>query len=168
MDFRDTLLTYGKGAGYTFDEIDEILDLPSGSAAAFNSRTALTKLPVEDITAKAQELTPEGGDVRNTLLDYGQNAGYTNDQMDIILGVPSGSTAAYESRSQITQYSVPEIVKAAEAQTAADADVRDTLLSYGQGSGMSNEQMDIALGLPAGSAAAYAASVGKKKVAFSV
>jgi len=162
IDFKDTLLTYGKGAGYTYEQIDEILGLPAGSAAAFNSRTALTKLPVETITAAAQKQTPESGDFRNTLLDYGQDAGYTNDQMDIILGLPSGSTAAYDSRSQITQYSVPEIVQAAEEKTSAGADVRDTLLDYGQTSGLTNEQMDIALGLPAGSAAAYAGSVGKK------
>ena len=58
---------------------------------------ALTQFTPEQIIAEAQRLTPAGGDVRNTLLTYGQSQGYSSNQMDQMLGLQPGQTAAYAS-----------------------------------------------------------------------
>ena len=58
---------------------------------------ALTQFTPDQIIAEAQRLTPAGGDVRNTLLTYGQSQGYSNSQMDQMLGLQPGETAAYSN-----------------------------------------------------------------------
>jgi len=83
--------------------MDEMLGLPAGSTDAYaGSQTTtptttppLTSFTPEQILAEAQRLTPAGGDVRDTLLDYARENNYTNDQMDEMLGLPAGSTAGY-------------------------------------------------------------------------
>jgi len=162
-DFRDTLLDYARDNNYTNDQIDEILDLAPGSTVAYENKEALTDFMPEQIIAEAQTRTSEGDDFRDTLLDYGQDAKYTNDQMDIMLGLPSGSTVAYANKEALTDFMPEQIIAEAQTRTPEGGDVRDTLLSYGRENNYTNDQMDIMLGLPAGSTAGYATSVGKKK-----
>lgn len=157
-DVRDTLLQYAQANNIPLSQVDTLLELPAGSSEAYASRSAITQLPVEDIVAKAQELTPEGGNYQQTLLDYGTKAGLTPDQMDIVLGLPSGATAAYANRSALTQFTPDQIRAEAEKMTPEGGDVRDTLLQYIRDNNISFDQADILLGLPSGSAAAYAAS----------
>jgi hypothetical protein len=133
--------------------------------------TNLTSFTPEEILAEAQKLTPAGGDVRDTLLDYGRENNYTNDQMDEMLGLPAGSTDAYAGSQTTTPTTTPpltsftpeEILAEAQKLTPAGGDVRDTLLDYARENNYTNDQMDKMLGLPAGSTAGYATSVGKKK-----
>ncbi len=162
-DFRDTLLDYGRENNYTNDQMDEILGLAPGSTVAYENKEALTDFMPEQIIAEAQTRTSEGDDFRDTLLDYGQDAKYTNDQMDIMLGLPSGSTVAYANKEALTDFMPEQIIAEAQTRTPEGGDVRDTLLSYGRENNYTNDQMDIMLGLPAGSTAGYATSVGKKK-----
>ena len=157
-DVRDTLLQYAQANNIPLSQVDTLLELPAGAADAYASRSAITQLPVEDIVAKAQELTPEGGNYQQTLLDYGTKAGLTPDQMDIVLGLPSGATAAYANRSALTQFTPDQIRAEAEKMTPEGGDVRDTLLQYIRDNNISFDQADILLGLPSGSAASYAAS----------
>jgi len=162
-DFRDTLLDYGQDAKYTNDQMDIMLGLPAGSTAGYANKEALTDFMPEQIIAEAQTRTSEGDDFRDTLLDYGQDAKYTNDQMDIMLGLPAGSTAGYANKEALTDFMPEQIIAEAQTRTPKGGDVRDTLLSYGRENNYTNDQMDIMLGLPAGSTAGYATSVGKKK-----
>jgi hypothetical protein len=92
------------------------------------------------------------------MLNIGMREGYTDAQIDELLALPPGSTSAYRGRGELTQMSVPDIVAAAKANTAEGADYRDTLLNFAQKHSYTNDQMDVMLGLPAGSTAAYAAS----------
>jgi hypothetical protein len=57
----------------------------------------LTQFTPTQIIDVAQSRTPEGGDVRQTLFDYGTEGGYNFDQMDQMLGLAPGSTAAYSN-----------------------------------------------------------------------
>ena len=57
----------------------------------------LTQFTPTQIIDVAQSRTPEGGDVRQTLLDYGTSSGFSLDQIDQILGLAPGSTAAYSN-----------------------------------------------------------------------
>ena len=63
----------------------------------------LTQFTPPEIIAEAQARTPEGGDVRQTLLDYGTSSGFSLDQIDQILGLAPGSTAIYSGSLAPTQ-----------------------------------------------------------------
>ena len=73
----------------------------------------LTKFTPTQIIDVAQSRTPEGGDVRQTLFDYGTEGGYNFDQMDQMLGLAPGSTAAYggsQAPAPVAPVSVDSIV----------------------------------------------------------
>ena len=70
----------------------------------------LTQFTPKQIIDVAQSRTPEGGDVRQTLFDYGTEGGYNFDQMDQMLGLAPGSTAAYSnSLNPVTPVKTPTI-----------------------------------------------------------
>ena len=70
----------------------------------------LTQFTPAEIIAEAQARTPEGGDVRQTLLDYGTSSGFSQDQIDQILGLAPGSTAIYSnSLNPVTPVKTPTI-----------------------------------------------------------
>ena len=56
----------------------------------------------EEIIAEAQRLTPEGGDVRETLLNYARQNNIPFEQVDQVLELDPGATAAYAAQSDAT------------------------------------------------------------------
>tara|TARA_R110000822_G_scaffold309180_1_gene438236 strand:- start:349 stop:1275 length:927 start_codon:yes stop_codon:yes gene_type:complete len=56
----------------------------------------------EEIIAEAQRLTPEGTDVRETLLNYARQNNIPFDQVDQILELDPGATAAYAAQIDAT------------------------------------------------------------------
>jgi hypothetical protein len=120
--------------------------------------TDLTQYTPDQIVAAATDITDEGGDSRATLLKYGIDNNLTYEQMDELLGLPAGTSVAYANRKALTDFTPEQIITQARTRTSEGEDVRDTLLDYGRNTGLTNDQMDIMLGLPAGSTAAYAAT----------
>ena len=157
-DVRAVLLDYAQKNNIPFEQVDQVLELPSGATAAYANRAALTQYTPDQIVAEAKAMTPEGGNYQQTLLSEATKAGYSPDQMDVILGLPAGSSAAYASRSALTQYTPDQIKEEAQKRTPEGQDVRDTLLQYIKDNNISFDQADILLGLPAGSSSQYAAS----------
>jgi hypothetical protein len=139
--------------------MDELLGLPAGTSVAYANKEALTDFMPEQIIAEAQTRTSEGKDVRDTLLDYGRNTGLTNDQMDIMLGLPAGSTAAYAATNnntnaidlstgfdgQTSPYGdMPDIGPTGIATTKeflSTAPTAEDMVAYAQEQGMSPEQL---------------------------
>ena len=56
----------------------------------------------EEIIAEAQRLTPEGGDVRETLLNYARQNNIPFEQVDQVLELDPGATAAYAAQTDAT------------------------------------------------------------------
>jgi hypothetical protein len=86
----------------------------------------LTQFTPTQIRDAAQSRTPEGGDVRQTLLDYGTGAGYNFDQMDQMLGLAPGSTAAYggsQAPAPVAPVGVDSIVNQIAGTSAAPATI---------------------------------------------
>jgi len=157
-DVRPILLDYAQKNNIPFEQVDQVLELPAGATAAYADRAALTQYTPDQIVAEAKAMTPEGGNYQQTLLSEATKAGYSPDQMDVILGLPAGSSAAYASRSALTQYTPDQIIEEAQKRTPEGQDVRDTLLQYIKDNNIPFDQADILLGLPAGSSSQYAAS----------
>ena len=63
----------------------------------------------EEIIAEAQRLTPEGGDVKETLLNYARQNNIPFEQVDQVLELDPGATAAYaaqiDATNPLTQFS---------------------------------------------------------------
>ena len=57
----------------------------------------------EEIIAEAQRLTPEGGDVKETLLNYARQNNIPFEQVDQVLELDPGATAAYAAQYDATQ-----------------------------------------------------------------
>ena len=84
----------------------------------------LTQFTPTQIIDVAQSRTPEGGDVRQTLFDYGTEGGYNFDQMDQMLGLAPGSTAVYSgSQAPVAPVSVDSIVNQIAGTSAAPATI---------------------------------------------
>ena len=80
----------------------------------------LTQFTPTQIIDVAKSRTPEGGDVRQTLFDYGTEGGYNFDQMDQMLGLAPGSTAVYSgSQAPVAPVSVDSIVNQIAGTSAA-------------------------------------------------
>lgn len=56
----------------------------------------------EEIIAEAQRLTPEGGDVKETLLNYARQNNIPFEQVDQVLELDPGATAAYAAQYDAT------------------------------------------------------------------
>ena len=56
----------------------------------------------DEIIAEAQRLTPEGGDVRETLLNYARQNNIPFEQVDQVLELAPGATAAYAAQTDAT------------------------------------------------------------------
>ena len=56
----------------------------------------------DEIIAEAQRLTPEGGDVRETLLNYARQNNIPFEQVDQVLELDPGATAAYAAQTDAT------------------------------------------------------------------
>lgn len=56
----------------------------------------------EEIIAEAQRLTPEGGDVKQTLLNYARQNNIPFEQVDQVLELDPGATAAYAAQTDAT------------------------------------------------------------------
>jgi len=56
----------------------------------------------EEIIAEAQRLTPEGGDVKETLLNYARQNNIPFEQVDQVLELDPGATAAYAAQTDAT------------------------------------------------------------------
>ena len=56
----------------------------------------------EEIIAEAQRLTPEGSDVRETLLNYARQNNIPFEQVDQVLELAPGATAAYAAQTDAT------------------------------------------------------------------
>ena len=88
----------------------------------------LTQFMPTQIIDAAQSRTPEGGDVRQTLFDYGTEGGYNFDQMDQMLGLAPGSTAVYSGSqapapAPVAPVSVDSIVNQIAGTSAAPATI---------------------------------------------
>lgn len=84
----------------------------------------LTQFTPREIIDVAQSRTPEGGDVRQTLLDYGTEQGYSFDQIDRILGLAPGSTQTYSgSLAPTTPVTVGSIVNQISGTPATPATI---------------------------------------------